>query len=75
MSSFPTQLRGLEVRNIHKFYEDRQVLNDVSLQVAPGEIVGLLGPNGAGKTTIMKILSGLTRAKSGEIFLYGRTLE
>ena len=75
MSSFPTQLRGLEVRNIHKFYEDRQVLNDVSLQVAPGEIVGLLGPTGAGKTTMMKILSGLTRAKSGEIFLDGRPLD
>ena len=41
----------LEVKNIHKIYARREVVNDVSFAVKAGEIVGLIGPNGAGKTT------------------------
>ncbi len=45
----------LEVKNIHKTYARREVVNDVSFSVRGGEIVGLIGPNGAGKTTCFYI--------------------
>ena len=48
----------IEAEGISKAYGPIVALEDVSLQVDAGEIVGLLGPNGAGKTTLMKVLSG-----------------
>lgn len=59
-------LRGL---NLKKSYSGRQVVNDVSIDVKPGEIVGLLGPNGAGKTTCFYLMVGLVRPDSGRILL------
>ena len=59
----------LRSENILKVYGKRKVVNDVSLEVSKGEIVGLLGPNGAGKTTSFYIMVGLTRAKQGRVFL------
>jgi len=59
----------LEVKNIHKTYARREVVNDVSFAVKGGEIVGLLGPNGAGKTTCFYITCGLIRSNKGEVFL------
>ena len=59
----------LEVKNIHKTYARREVVNDVSFAVKAGEIVGLLGPNGAGKTTCFYITCGLVRSNKGEVFL------
>ena len=59
----------LEVKNIHKTYARREVVNDVSFSVKAGEIVGLLGPNGAGKTTCFYITCGLVRSNKGEVFL------
>jgi len=59
----------LEVKNIHKIYARREVVNDVSFTVKAGEIVGLLGPNGAGKTTCFYITCGLVRSDKGEVFL------
>ena len=59
----------LEVKNIHKPYARREVVNDVSFAVKGGEIVGLLGPNGAGKTTCFYITCGLVRSNKGEVFL------
>ncbi|MEV0351702.1 ABC transporter ATP-binding protein [Nonomuraea sp. NPDC050680] len=47
---------------------------DLTLEVAPGEVVALLGPNGAGKTTALRALAGLTRLSDGQIILRGRTL-
>ena len=55
----------LEVKNIHKTYARREVVNDVSFTVKTGEIVGLLGPNGAGKTTCFYIVCGLVRSNKG----------
>ncbi len=56
----------IEVKNVSKSYGPIQALRDVSLAIAPGEIVGLLGPNGAGKTTLIKILTGYLQPDSGQ---------
>jgi len=64
----------LEVKNIHKTYARREVVNDVSFAIKAGEIVGLLGPNGAGKTTCFYITCGLIRANKGEVFLNHKSI-
>ncbi|RZI45075.1 LPS export ABC transporter ATP-binding protein [Herbaspirillum sp. HC18] len=61
----------LVVNGLQKSYGTRQVVRDVSLQVASGEVVGLLGPNGAGKTTSFYMIVGLVPSDAGEIDLNG----
>ncbi len=64
----------LRALNLAKSYKSRQVLKDLSLEVASGEVVGLLGPNGAGKTTAFYMIVGLIRCEHGEIFLDDRDI-
>jgi lipopolysaccharide export system ATP-binding protein len=64
----------LRALNLAKSYKSRQVLRELSLEVASGEIVGLLGPNGAGKTTAFYMIVGLTPCRHGEIILDGRDI-
>jgi len=59
----------LRAENLVKIYKQRKVVNDVSIEVSQGEIVGLLGPNGAGKTTSFYMIVGLIKPFSGKIFL------
>ena len=59
----------LKAENLIKKYKQRVVVNNVSFQVAQGEIVGLLGPNGAGKTTSFYMIVGLIRPNEGKVFL------
>jgi len=59
----------LRVEGLAKRYKSRQVVKDLSLQVASGEVVGLLGPNGAGKTTAFYMIVGLVRSNAGQIWL------
>src|ERR1044071_3501061 len=59
----------LRAENLIKRYKTRTVVNDVSVQVAQGEIVGLLGPNGAGKTTTFYMTVGLIKPNEGHIYL------
>jgi lipopolysaccharide export system ATP-binding protein len=59
----------LRAENLVKKYKTRTVVNNVSVQVAQGEIVGLLGPNGAGKTTTFYMTVGLIKPNEGKIFL------
>lgn len=59
----------LSSTNLVKIYKGRTVVNDVSVEVNQGEIVGLLGPNGAGKTTSFYMIVGLIKPNKGEIFL------
>jgi lipopolysaccharide export system ATP-binding protein len=64
----------LESKNLFKFYRKRPVVNDVSIQVNPGEVVGLLGPNGAGKTTTFYMIIGFIRPDKGKVFLGDRNI-
>ena len=59
----------LRTEHLFKTYGKRTVVNDVSIEVRQGEIVGLLGPNGAGKTTTFYMTTGLVVPNSGKIFL------
>lgn len=59
----------LRTENLVKKYRQRTVVNNVSVQVEQGEIVGLLGPNGAGKTTSFYMIVGLIKPLSGKVFL------
>lgn len=59
----------LEALNLEKSYRKRKVVDEVSVKVQAGEIVGLLGPNGAGKTTTFSLILGLLPPDSGEVFL------
>jgi lipopolysaccharide export system ATP-binding protein len=59
----------LFTESLRKVYRGRAVVNKVSVEVHPGEIVGLLGPNGAGKTTTFYMVVGLTTPDSGSVFL------
>ncbi len=61
----------LTAEELSKSFRGRRVVNDVSLTVGEGEVVGLLGPNGAGKTTIFHIVVGLTRPDTGRVRLNG----
>ena len=57
---------------LRKRYGRQQAVEDVSLEVGRGQVVGLLGPNGAGKTSVIKMLLGLVRPDGGEVMLLGR---
>ena len=59
----------IEAKNLVKTYKNRNVVDDVSLRVEKGEIVGLLGPNGAGKTTTFYMIVGLETPTSGKVYL------
>lgn len=59
----------LRAENLVKTYKKKSVVNDVSLEVNQGEIVGLLGPNGAGKTTSFYMTVGLVKPDSGKVFV------
>lgn len=62
----------LEARHLAKSYKSRRVVEDVSLSISSGEVVGLLGPNGAGKTTCFYMIVGLVKADRGNIFINDR---
>lgn len=61
----------LEIRGLTKYLGNRRILDNISLQVNPGEIFGFLGPNGSGKTTTIKLILGLLRIDQGEIKICG----
>ena len=60
---------SLSARDLRKVYRGRAVVDDVSIEVGPGEVVGLLGPNGAGKTTTFYMVVGLTPPDDGRVLL------
>ncbi|HET6772321.1 MAG TPA: MFS transporter [Acidimicrobiales bacterium] len=62
----------LEVRGATRSFGGVRAVDDVSLSVAPGEIVGIIGPNGAGKTTLFDLISGFLPVEAGQVLLAGR---
>jgi len=67
-------MQVLKTENLIKAYRGRRVVNEVSLGIGQGEVVGLLGPNGAGKTTTFYVIVGLTPPDSGQVFLDGNDI-
>ena len=64
-------MRILETRGLSKHFEGLKAVNDVSMVVEEGEIVGLIGPNGAGKTTFLNAIAGLDPPTSGSVYFMG----
>src|SRR3989442_9181198 len=65
----------VETFKLTKIYQNRQIaLNDVTLRIEPGCVLGLLGPNGAGKTTFLRLILGLHRPTAGWVKVFGRTM-
>jgi ABC-type sugar transport system ATPase subunit len=64
----------LQVKNVSKFFGGLTALDNVSLDIYPGEVVALLGDNGAGKSTLIKCVSGVYKADEGEILFEGRSI-
>ena len=65
----------VKVKNIHKHFGKLHVLNDVSLEVAKGEVVVIIGPSGSGKSTLLRCLNYLEPVQSGEIWIDGIRLD
>ncbi len=68
-------MHHLEVRRLASAYGRLQVLHDVSLTVAKGEVVSLIGPSGSGKSTILRVLMGLTPPTAGEVLIDGEPID
>lgn len=61
----------IEIKNLTKIYFNKRALDNISLNIEEGKVVGILGPNGSGKTTLIKILTGLLRETKGEVLIDG----
>ena len=64
----------LEIKNVSLSINRKLIVNNVSIHVSPGEIVGLLGPNGAGKTSTFNLIVGNLRPNKGEILLNNKRI-
>ena len=61
----------VEIKGLNKSYFNKKALNNLSLNIEEGKVVGILGPNGSGKTTLIKILTGILRETKGEVLIDG----
>ncbi len=66
---FTMELHKIRAQNLVKIYGKRTVVNDLSLEINQGEVVGILGPNGAGKTTTFYMIIGLAKPNKGKVFI------
>lgn len=64
----------VELKNLSKTIGKKKIIDNLNLQLFPGQITGFLGPNGAGKTTTIRMMAGLMRPTSGEVVVEGQTL-
>src|SRR5882724_11049554 len=65
----------LRIRNVAKSFGKNVVLRDISLEIAEGEFLTILGESGSGKTTLLRIVAGLERASSGEVWMETERLD
>ena len=65
---------SISIKEVRKFYGEQAALNNISLEIKKGEVVGLLGPNGAGKSTLMKIITCFISASEGEVNICGENV-
>lgn len=68
-------VKAIEIIGLNKLYSNGRGVIDLNLEVDKGDIFGFLGPNGAGKTTAMKIMAGLMRPDSGEVKIFGHSVQ
>jgi branched-chain amino acid transport system ATP-binding protein len=64
----------IEVEGLHKGFDDRLLIEDLSFKLPPGGIVGVIGPNGAGKSTLFKLIASFLRASEGEVRFRGQRI-
>ncbi|KNY29271.1 ABC transporter ATP-binding protein [Pseudobacteroides cellulosolvens] len=64
----------LEINELNKIYKNGLGIRDISLNICRGDIFGLLGANGSGKTTVMKVITGLMKADSGDVKIFGHSI-
>ena len=64
----------IEIKGLSKQYGSKTVLENITLDVSPGQIIGYIGPNGAGKSTTVKILTGIIQDYTGEVKVFGKNL-
>jgi ABC-2 type transport system ATP-binding protein len=64
----------ITIRRLAKVYGEKRVLNDINLDIYPGQIIGYIGPNGAGKSTTVKILTGIITDYEGDVTIDGKPL-
>lgn len=64
----------VEIKNLSKNYNKKEVLKNINFNIAEGQIVGLFGPNGSGKTTLIKIMAGLLKEYSGDLKIGGENV-
>ena len=69
IKSFKKNIQIVNFKNVTLSYGKRKILNNINLDIYPGEILGLLGPNGVGKSTLFNLLIGLIKPDSGQIFI------
>ena len=67
--------KALNIKNLHVSYQDTEALRNISLSINTGKIVGIVGPNGAGKSTLITAILGLIPIDSGNVEIYGQTLD
>ncbi len=67
-------MKLLEIKNLSKTFDNKQVLKDINLSISKGKIIGLLGKNGAGKTTLIKLINDLLTPTTGEIKVKGNEI-
>ena len=69
-----SNMKLLEINNLNKSFDNKEILKDINLSIQHGKIIGLLGKNGVGKTTLIKLINDLLTPTSGEILINGQKI-
>lgn len=69
-----SNMKILEINNLNKSFDNKEILKDINLSIQRGKIIGLLGKNGVGKTTLIKLINDLLTPTSGEILINGQKI-